>query len=471
MASFRFVPGGSQLDGDPIDDIATNVGERLSFVSQIDTTGLSAPLTFLEFEYRQDTTELTLDDEDIIILDDEVFDIALTEPIIDPDTGVFTRTVTFTALASGQEPNSILDRDNVTFTVVGLQNDGLVDIEQIVTSAIDANGKDVTSLFQETPDRFEVQQTGGNIITNPGFEDPVQEDGIFTQTTPPGWELLDPSGLIPDNPAFEDSSVGVWNPTVINYPDGVPEGEQVGDIFIAQPPGSGIVGLTQTLATTLEANTQYTLSVEVGDVLPDPDFPDLVGFPGYEIQLLAGDTVLASDDNSLELTEGTFDTSVISFTAAPDDPNLGEPLEIRLINLNEGPGQDVNFDNVRLELSGIVINGTNQQDTLTGGVGDDTISGGNGADEIYGLAGDDIIGGDNGPDLLNGGLGNDILTGGNGPDTFVLAAGEGTDTITDFSTPDTIGLTGGLTFDDLSFSGSNIHFGAETLATLTGVSH
>ena len=304
-------------------------------------------------------------------------------------------------------------------------------------------------------------------ILNPGFENPPLEDGDISFSTPPGWELFDPGGLIP----LQTNSVGVWNPTVSNHPDGVPEGENVGFIFLGDPIGSGTVALTQTLTDTLEANTQYTLSVEVGDPLPNPGSSALDGFPGYEIQLLAGDTVLASDNNSLNITEGDFGTSVISFTVPEDHPNLGEALEIRLFNLLEDEGEIVNFDDVRLELSGIVINGGNQKDTLTGGAGDDTISGGNGADELFGLAGDDILGGDNGPDLLNGGPGNDTLTGGNGPDVFVLAEGEGTDTITDFSNPDSIGLSGGIGFNDLSFSGEDIILTSsnEVLATLTGV--
>ena len=153
-ASFKVVPGGTQLDSDPINDIATNVGETLSFISQIDTTGLSASLTSLEFEFSYDTTELNL--EEVNILDDEVFDIAILPPVID-GMGISTQTVTFTAFSTGQNPNTILDRDNLIFNVVGLQNDGLADIQASVISAIDANNTDVTSLFQP-PDRFEVQQ-------------------------------------------------------------------------------------------------------------------------------------------------------------------------------------------------------------------------------------------------------------------------------------------------------------------------
>ena len=110
---------------------------------------------------------------------------------------------------------------------------------------------------------------------------------------------------------------------------------------------------------------------------------------------------------------------------------------------------------------------------------DEIISDGNGIDgfvtaqlfasEIVGSPGDDILGGESGADLINGGLGSDTLTGGDGADVFVLAPEAGTDTISDFSSADLIGLTDGLTFDDLSFVGSNIIFGTETLAVLNDI--
>ena len=153
-ASFKVLPGGTQLDSDPIDDIGTNVGEMLSFISQVDTTGLTTSLTFLELEFSFDTTELLL--EQVNIIDDQVFDIAISPPVVD-GMGISTQTVTFTAFSTGQPPNTVLDRDNLIFSVVGLQNDGLADIQALITSATDANGTDVTSLFQP-PDRFEVQQ-------------------------------------------------------------------------------------------------------------------------------------------------------------------------------------------------------------------------------------------------------------------------------------------------------------------------
>jgi Ca2+-binding RTX toxin-like protein len=114
-------------------------------------------------------------------------------------------------------------------------------------------------------------------------------------------------------------------------------------------------------------------------------------------------------------------------------------------------------------------------DLIYGGDGNDRLGGKAGNDKLYGEAGDDQIWGDDGDDLLRGGLGNDTLTGddfsgGQGSDTFVLAVGEGTDTIVDFEVgTDFIGLAGGLVFGQLSFSGSQIIFNSETLATLSGV--
>ncbi|MEM9090651.1 MAG: spondin domain-containing protein [Cyanobacteria bacterium P01_F01_bin.53] len=119
--------------------------------------------------------------------------------------------------------------------------------------------------------------------------------------------------------------------------------------------------------------------------------------------------------------------------------------------------------------------GVGGDDILYGGAGNDAIGGKGGNDQLFGDDGDDRLFGDDGDDLLRGGLGNDFLqgddfSGGSGADTFVLAAGEGTDTIVDFQLgTDFIGLAGGISFGQLTFSGQQIRFGDETLATLNGV--
>jgi Domain of unknown function (DUF4394)/RTX calcium-binding nonapeptide repeat (4 copies) len=112
--------------------------------------------------------------------------------------------------------------------------------------------------------------------------------------------------------------------------------------------------------------------------------------------------------------------------------------------------------------TGISINGTNFNDSLLGGVGNDTIlalngedsvNGGDGNDSIFGDfsaafpfasgddylfggQGNDTIFGDDGNDVLDGFTDNDVLIGGNGLD-FVLG-GDGNDTLFGFFGNDTL---------------------------------
>ncbi|MDJ0510927.1 MAG: hypothetical protein QNJ64_16980 [Crocosphaera sp.] len=98
------------------------------------------------------------------------------------------------------------------------------------------------------------------------------------------------------------------------------------------------------------------------------------------------------------------------------------------------------------------ISGTSDHDVLTGTAKND---------QIVSLDGNDII---------NGLEGNDLLFGNGGSDTFVLAADKGEDFIADFlDGQDFIGLSGGITYEDLTFSGQTINFGDQTLAVLNGV--
>lgn len=72
------------------------------------------------------------------------------------------------------------------------------------------------------------------------------------------------------------------------------------------------------------------------------------------------------------------------------------------------------------------LKGANNSDVLEGGDGDDTLLGGNGDDTLDGGAGDDILVGGNGDDLLLAGSGDDIVDGGNGSDTMLGDAGDDT---------------------------------------------
>ncbi|MFN6471917.1 MAG: calcium-binding protein [Nostoc sp. SerVER01] len=187
-------------------------------------------------------------------------------------------------------------------------------------------------------------------IENAGFEEPELEDGSFNIADVPGWLVYDPNGYIPENPnGIETSNYDVLDPNTEYFINEAPEGENVADLYVVQPPGSGgVLGLFQELDTVLTANTEYTLQVEVGNIGGIYIGIDLSGFPGYRVELLAGDTVIAADNNSVFIEDKTFETSTVKFTATESNPYLGQNLGIRLINLIEGPGLVVNFDDVRL---------------------------------------------------------------------------------------------------------------------------
>jgi len=147
----------------------------------------------------------------------------------------------------------------------------------------------------------------------------------------------------------------VWNPSTTNtFVGGAPDGVNVGLVFLLNTTNIAEAGLEQTLSDTLQLNTTYTLTVEVGNFADDEptDSLDFDGFPGYRIDLMTvnNPVPLASDNNTLTPDEGIFETSIVSFTTGSSHTDAGQELVIRLVNLN-GAGIEVNFDDVRLDAS------------------------------------------------------------------------------------------------------------------------
>lgn len=190
-------------------------------------------------------------------------------------------------------------------------------------------------------------------IANAGFEEPIIGEGDFTINVLPSWTLYDPSNLTSASIGSGEPIYGVYNPTADFYFNEAPEGNNVGYVYLTFPPGSGAVGISQTLTSLLTANTKYTLQVEIANIPPVNGFTTLDGFPGYAVQLLAGGTLLTQDFNNLSITEGAFVTSNISYITSANNPNLGKPLEIRLLNLLQSDGIEINFDNVKLDATQI----------------------------------------------------------------------------------------------------------------------
>ncbi len=196
-------------------------------------------------------------------------------------------------------------------------------------------------------------------VANAGFEEPVLADGGYTSRTVPGWELYDPFNLLGTN---ANSNLGSLNPSALAYPGQAPQGNNVLATYFENPTGSGIAGVSQTLRQGLRANTTYRLSVDVGNNAGDgPDFP------GYAVQLLAGGKVIAQDVNTVRPAIGTFAPTSFTYTTSANDGNVGQPLQIRLLNLLQTPGPEVNFDNVRLDSYAPVANAGFEDVTLADG--------------------------------------------------------------------------------------------------------
>jgi hypothetical protein len=203
-------------------------------------------------------------------------------------------------------------------------------------------------------------------IVNPGFEADSITAGAFVVLQPQGWNRYDPANIINQN----NNAVGVIAPAGSTYySGGAPEGNNAALVFLSGPQNAE-AGLQQTLSAALQANTTYTLSVDVGNIASGTSLPgssggsgiffDLDGFPGYRIDLLAGGTVIGSDNNSLGaiIPEGQFRRSSFSVSIPASHPQLGQNLLIRLVNLKtpgtpDAPNIEVNFDNVTLTASNV----------------------------------------------------------------------------------------------------------------------
>jgi Ca2+-binding RTX toxin-like protein len=231
--------------------------------------------------------------------------------------------------------------------------------------------------------------------------------------------------------------------------------------------GAVTVNVTNTppvaVADKVDTQQNTPITIKTADLLANDtdDNGDPLKITG--VSSATGGTVVLNDNG----TPTNYSDDTISFTAADDFTGNAS------FSYTLSDGQNTTTGNVTVAVAGVTgrnLSGGNGSDTLHGGLGKDTLSGGNGNDTLNGGAGADILNGNNGDDLLNGGAGNDTLTGGNGADRFVIATGAGTDTITDFKKgPDLIALSGGLSFSDLSFSGNDILYNGNKLATLTGI--
>ena len=138
---------------------------------------------------------------------------------------------------------------------------------------------------------------------------------------------------------------------------------------------------------------------------------------GNEVSEIIEDTVIEIDG------EDTIDGSL-------DDDNLSGGMGDNTINgeagddtLSGGMGNDtlsgaIGNDSISGDMGNDRISGAAGNDSISGGMGNDTIAGGDGSDSLYGEMGNDSLSGRAGDDYLIADLGQDTLTGGADADTF-----------------------------------------------------
>jgi autotransporter-associated beta strand protein len=175
-------------------------------------------------------------------------------------------------------------------------------------------------------------------ITNPGFELPaVAEENPTYSDIPVGWSAYNGASL--------GSTVYAYNPSIDDFDSEAPEGDNVAGVLTLLA-GGVEKGLSQTLSTTFKEGDVYQLTVKVGYT----NYYEVD--PGYKVQLLAGGTVIAEDNNSLNPAFGEFATSTLNYVYDPADSGLvNQALQIRLINKGlDDFENEVAFDDVQLSV-------------------------------------------------------------------------------------------------------------------------
>ena len=304
---------------------------------------------------------------------------------------------------------------------------------------------------EEVVDEVDSQTPTAPDIPSPEAEEPVTDEGIVDEPIEPG-EIDNPVTEVPETDPPEDGEAvddGLVNEG-INEPD-LPINISGGDEDDALAGGNG--------NDTIDGgNGNNNISAGAGDDL---------------ISSSAGNDFIDAGDGNDNINSGDGDDTLLG--------GLGNDL----VNVNQGnytiDGGDGNDtlntnsgdDTIEGGEGDDIISTGDGLDTLSGGNGNDTLNAGGGDDFISGGRGDDLLNGDNGNDTLLGGSGTDRLIGGGGNDVFVLSIDGGEDVLSDFNREqDSIGLSNGLTFDQLTISGTNstlISYEGNIIANISGL--
>ena len=386
MALVTFRPAGSQLDGDAIADLALNPGDRLTASFTLDTSGLDSDLQSLTLQIDQDFEEvgfsLVRTDFDTTTFPGlELVGISAEDNF---DSAIFERQ---------GEPGAAPDTTDIIvegeITVLdGLNNDGQPDIGITVLDAVDANGQNVTELFEPINQSIDLQPlpiasiSASSIAFVEGGET-LTYTFRFTEPVPPGGLVLDilitdPDMQVDSEPNFAEAGNIVDGETVIE------NGQAIAKLTIAEGATEATLEFSAFEDNVAEGNEEFSLTLLPGD--------------GYSL-----------DPNNNSVTSVIVDAETVIDGTNEDDVLNGT----------------ANVDAILGKVGNDLISGNDASDALFGGDGSDRLFGDGGEDLLFGEAGADRLFGGNKSDTLEGNLGRDTLIGGNHSD--LLLGGEDED--------------------------------------------
>ena len=368
---------GTQLDNDEILDLQVTEGDRFSTSFTLDTSGLDANLQSFEVQTDQDLTEIEVasartDFDETTFPEFEVVGTSTSENF---SSAVFARNG-----SPGAEPDTVnVIVEGEATALENLTNDGQPDFGRItVSNAIDANGEDVTHLFQNNAAGIDLQ-------TAP--EEAVPQVSI----------KLEPTLIIEGR-----------------------ESQQLSFSFSEPVPTGGL-----EIATLLSDGDGQ------GDTVSD--FESAQNIVDGELVTEDGQSIL-----KFTIIEGATEASI---DLAATEDNKAEGNEAFSLTLLPREGYTINAENnvansVIADANAVIdstdtadrLDGTDYADAIVGEAGNDVISGngnndalfgGNGSDRLFGDVGDDLLFGDEDKDTLIGGMGNDFLAGGGDEDRLI----------------------------------------------------
>ena len=363
MASITLSPAGTQLDNDEIADIQVKEGDRFNASFELDTSNLDANLQTLIVRGDQDFAEVdftaTRNDFDSTAFPD--FNI------VETSTNDNFTSIVFEATGPGAAPDTVNVLVEGEITVLeGLKNDGQPDFGITVIQAIDANGNDVTDLFESANQAIEVQPLPTVSIE---IEPTLVVEGesqafVFklSEPAPTGGLVVD---VLLTNPDGEVDIVPGPEPmqNVTDARSRTEDGRRIDQLTIAEGATEASLNFVALEDNVVEGNESFSITLLPRD--------------GYIVDANnnIADSVIVDADTAID---GTENAEAIS-AHGENDSLFGDDSLDTLIG---GTGNDILVGKENEDcLIGVEQDSTqpglNEQDTLTGDLGSDSFILGN----------------------------------------------------------------------------------------------